>query len=414
VCPDSSAQGPSPDPRPAVTITQSRYRPLATPPAPGADAQRWNIPMCLRYGDRRGAAHRTCTVLGHKQQTIRLDADRCPSWVMPNADGDGYYYYDMDPAELAALARAPLSPRERTDLAHDVRALLYGGQLTIDAAMPILSALSRDRGRHTTEAVIDILDTVSVHVLAPPQRANLARQIRRQYGARARLLGLTPRAGEPEEDALLRPVLIEFVGVRGADPALAIRAARRAREWLRGAADIAPELLASTLAIAAQTGDPALFDALEAALRDQPADPDAQAARRRQLAAALGAFTTPPLARRARALLIDPSLPSAVLFPVVFAQLDHPDTRGDMIKYLKDNRDALGTIPQREFLLLSFAFGPQMCSEADLDALVALAPIDITRANSVWAKRARQYLQSSRECARMRDANLAAATAHFR
>src|SRR5262249_8425057 len=70
-----------------VALKQSRYLPLGST---GDDKRTWQIPICMRYASGKGARE-TCTLLTEAEGKLPLEGDACPAWVMPNADGAGYY-----------------------------------------------------------------------------------------------------------------------------------------------------------------------------------------------------------------------------------------------------------------------------------------------------------------------------------
>ncbi len=74
-----------------VELTQSRYAPLGST----IDSNRlWTIPVCIGWveGDYKG---RTCTLMRSKHQTVAIDPAHCPSVIVPNADGEGYYRFSL-------------------------------------------------------------------------------------------------------------------------------------------------------------------------------------------------------------------------------------------------------------------------------------------------------------------------------
>ncbi len=68
-------------PEPTLTLRQRRYRPLGSEIAD--DPGRWTIPVCLRTdtGDSQ------CLLLTDAERPVRLQGDRCPAWLHPNAAG---------------------------------------------------------------------------------------------------------------------------------------------------------------------------------------------------------------------------------------------------------------------------------------------------------------------------------------
>ena len=104
-----------------LALSQRRLVPLG---APEHRDQRWQIPVCVRYGDR-AASRDACTLLAEKSATLALQGS-CPKFVMANAGGRGYYVADYRDDLLVRLEanRIALSPPEYAGLLYDLRALV--------------------------------------------------------------------------------------------------------------------------------------------------------------------------------------------------------------------------------------------------------------------------------------------------
>jgi hypothetical protein len=124
--------------------------------------------------------------------------------------------------------------------------------------------------------------------------------VRDTFGPRARALGFRPKAGEGDDDQLMRRVLLRFAAPY--DPACP---PRRAGSRSRGSAIARRSRRCwstCVLVTAARTGDAALFDAFLAAAKSTP-ERDVRAS----LLLALFTFEDRTLADRGLALLLDPS-----------------------------------------------------------------------------------------------------------
>jgi len=103
----------------------------------------WSIPVCIRYpqGSR-------CVVLSTPRATIRLPLETCPSWIFPNRNDDGYYWYELGPVDLKNLVSHgvnDLSARELFGLAHNLRESVERGTLAKDRALATIRALMNTR-----------------------------------------------------------------------------------------------------------------------------------------------------------------------------------------------------------------------------------------------------------------------------
>ena len=78
-----------------IEMAQSRYAPLGSKTKQG---QTWQIPITFKYGS--GETENEGRILLKKKTTawVTDDAKSCPKWIMPNANGAGYYRFTMDSA----------------------------------------------------------------------------------------------------------------------------------------------------------------------------------------------------------------------------------------------------------------------------------------------------------------------------
>ena len=280
-----------------LALAQRRLVPLG---APEHADQRWQVPVCVRYGDR-ATWRQSCTLLAEKSATLELKGT-CPKVIMANAGGRGYYVasYPDDLLTRLAANRDVLSPPEYAGLLYDMRALVRAGSLTGAQALQWVRAAGNSRDRHVVEADIELARFVRDTLLGEAERSSFSAFVRQVFGERARRLGFAPRHGESDDDQLLRRSLVRFVAPE--DPKLAAEARRLALSWIRDRTAVDAGMVDSVLLIAAQTGDATLFDAM---LSEAKATSDSLD--RRNLMFALVSFTDPALARRGMGILLDPA-----------------------------------------------------------------------------------------------------------
>jgi alanyl aminopeptidase len=125
---------------PVLDVSQSRYAPLGSKIDP-AESE-WHIPMCVSFtaDDEQKSS---CTLLSSKEQSIKLDAESCPSQVLPNSDGTGYYRFSMDDAGWQGLLAdaGNLPPAEALVVADSLDAALRAGTVTAEAYVAGMAAL---------------------------------------------------------------------------------------------------------------------------------------------------------------------------------------------------------------------------------------------------------------------------------
>jgi cytosol alanyl aminopeptidase len=281
--------------RAALELSQHRLQPLGA--ASGGD-QRWQIPVCARYG-KGTAAKQSCTLLTERSATLDLDG-ACPAFVFANAGGRGYYVADYRDDLLPRLAanRSALTPPEYASLLYDLRALVRAGSVSGAEALEWVRPAFASRERHVVRAAIELAQFVRDTFVDEASRARFSAFVRQVAAGRVRALGFVPRRNEGDDDQLLRRALIGFAAPE--DPKLVAEARRLALAWIGNRHAIDPGLVDTVLIVAARNGDAALFDAMLAEARTTADRLD-----RRHLIVALFSFTDAALARRGQALLLD-------------------------------------------------------------------------------------------------------------
>jgi alanyl aminopeptidase len=318
---------------PRLQLAQSRLLPLGSPAASGP-AQHWQIPLLLR-----SPAGNSRWLLTEAEATVPLPDNDCPTWVMANAGGAGYYRTAYAGLEVDRLAAAPgLTVGERLVLLDDASGLHDAGRIGSVQALALVQSLAADPSREVVEAAMALL----LHLrplVTPDQQPAWADRWQALFGQRARALGWAARPGDSDDDRLLRITLLPAVARHGEDVALRDQALQAAQSWLVDHRALAVDLRAPVLTTAAlaglgqpggDDGAMALFDALLTALR-QSTDRN----ERDDLLAALGSFRQPALARRALALLLDADIDIRdSLQPVLRSQAATPEGRAEALAFV--------------------------------------------------------------------------------
>jgi alanyl aminopeptidase len=332
----------------ALQVRQSRYLPVGSA---GDRAQRWQIPLCARYA-AGGQIRTTCAVVTEPDQRVALEGG-CPAWVIPNADGAGYFRFALAPADLARLrAVAPrvLTPREKMALVDSLQAAFASATLPAADVLEALAPLAQDPVRQVATAPMGLLAFAREQGVPPEERPRVEAYARRLYQPLYRRLGWEPpaprgaaQAAEDGETRLLRKAVISFLATTGRDPGVRREAARRARAYLGDDPDrpvsadaLPPSLVDVALAIAVEDGDAALFDHVERRLR---ASDDALV--RGRMLGALASARDPALAARALALMLDPALRVNEVLTPLAGQMALPERREAAWAFVEANFDAL-------------------------------------------------------------------------
>ncbi|WPB77849.1 M1 family metallopeptidase [Archangium violaceum] len=337
---------------PVLRLSQSRFLPLGSA---GDAKQEWKVPLCVRYGSGK-VSGRACTVLQGESAELPLpEAKTCPTWVMPNADGAGYYRSALDTQMLGRLLSTEsryLSRAERVALIGDVQALVNAGAMPASDALGLLPGLAGEQDRQVFQASLDLLGILRPSLLSDARQSDRARFLRDTYGARARALGFTPRANEDEDTRLLRPLLLELAGEQGGDPKLVAEAKQLTQQWLTDGKAVSPELLRTALGIASAHGDAALHGKLMTAMRSEK-----DRRKREQLLRGLAGFRDSALVGENLKLLLDPSVDMREVAWLLFAAGQDVRSRDVASAFVKENYDALAArMPEERLGALVWAF----------------------------------------------------------
>ncbi|MBB5209448.1 M1 family metallopeptidase [Chiayiivirga flava] len=359
--------------RATLALTQTRYLPLGS--TASADV-RWGLPVCVRYAAGSGT-RRQCTLLTEASGDMVLEADACPAWVHPNAEGAGYYRFALAAQDQKALAAAfaSLDAGEQRVFADSLAAAWGSGLLSTDGFLAALPMLSKAQDRLVSVPRQGTLTWMRDHLpVDDAQRDAFDRWVVAIYRPRLDALGLDPAPGEDDERSLLRQDLINLLAPLPPARELRDALARRGRAVLGvdgdGALrpDAAPaDQRGMALQLAAELGGVREFDAIE---RHLAATEDARL--RRELLYALGSARMPALVERARAIALGDGLRAGETASIPLTQMEMPDLRDGTRTWMRTNFETL-------FAKMPAVWAPHLpgfeasglCSAGDADALHA-------------------------------------------
>ncbi len=311
-----------------------------------------------RYLDGKTGA-RACTLLTEASGTLPLpEAKGCPKWLAPNEGARGYYRVLPKGALLAQLLAAPaegtgkkgkkgpaakrapapvgvpapsaLSSAERLAVLDDAQALARSGELSVADALALSAREVREGEPYLTAKSVELAEAIEENLVPDTHREAYQRFVEKTYGPLAHQLGLKPKQGEDAALAKLRPTVLELLARQGKDAALQAQGKALAQKWLEDPSAVDPELLRPILALAAASGDAALYERLFA--RAQGAQEQRQ---RERLIRALSEFREPALVQRSLELLKDPAFDARELQPLLWGALRNKATQRSTYEYLK-------------------------------------------------------------------------------
>lgn len=313
---------------PSANLRQERFLPVGS----AGDADRsWSIPVCVRYGTG-GEDHTSCNMLSETTGGVPLEG--CPDWMMPNADGAGYFRFSMAAPDLENLRQRgfrSLTNRERMAYADAIDGGVENASIRYADALSAYEAMASSELRALATSPMKFFRFTAERLVPEAKASVVWRRAGRLYARRARALGWSARGDESGEAALLRADVYRFMLLRVRDSRLRREAVRRAERYLglgRGGDGalhpdaLAPELVGYALAVAVQEKDATFFDALLTRFRSSR-----DSILRSRIIAALSATGDEALAVRARALALDPDLRVNELMLPLYIQFQQPSQR---------------------------------------------------------------------------------------
>ena len=167
-------------------VSQSRYVSLGTSPQAG----KWIIPLCLRRGTER-----QCQLLDGQTARFAMPG-RGP--LIPNADGAGYYRFELPRTGWDALIKTAdrLPGGEAQALADSLQASFRAGRASTGQLFALARKLMRNPSSDAGEAVGGLLEPLtSVQLIDDRSVATYRSFLGRLYRPVVRKLGFDPRAG---------------------------------------------------------------------------------------------------------------------------------------------------------------------------------------------------------------------------
>lgn len=399
-----------------LAVSQSRYLPVGS----RGDPQRaWQLPMCVRYGTA-GNTGKECTLLTAPEARIPLKVAGCPAWVMPNADGAGYYRFALDSAGWQKLEANfdRLNELEALATADSLSAAYQANRLSTDAFVSVIGTMTKSRFPQVALAPKGDLVRLRDYLAPAGDREAVSSLMRDLYRPRLAAFGSDPvRAAPPAsvDDALFRTNLIRFLALDGEDRELGRALADGAGRYLRvgeaagglNDAAVEPALRETALRAGVQQLGMPFAETLVARML---ASSDIQF--RSQAALALGSTDDAAVGDRVRKLLLDPQLRAREPTTIAFALAARPSQRRATFDWFKANHEAFISRTSHFGYRWLPRFGAGFCTVAERDEVRDFFTPLLDRLDGAERTLA-ETLEGIELCAALADAKRAEADQHF-
>jgi alanyl aminopeptidase len=331
----------------ALQVTQSRFLPVGSR---GDTRQSWQLPLCVRY-EADGELQKHCALVTEPEATVPLPgAAGCPAFVMPNADGAGYYRFSLDAAGWQALMAnfGRLNEVEALAVADSLWASWQADRLATADYLAAVAIIAASPSPTVALAPAAGLARLRDDFSPPEARPAILALMRALYQPRLAALGPPPAAADARspaavEQALFHTRLTRLLALEAGDEALADQLAADAARYLRqgqpeGGLDpgaLPPSLVDIALAAGVrQKGLPFVETLVERML----ASNDVRF--RTQAATALAATDDPAVGDRVRSLLLDERLRGREPTLIGFGLAARPSQRRATFDWFKANHEA--------------------------------------------------------------------------
>ncbi len=359
-----------------LNVTQSRYAVAGAELNAEQKAQTWNIPMCVAFGEGDNR-QQVCEVVKGKKDQVDLKTKQCPAWVMPNANGAGYFRYGMANKQWDKLIinASALTEKEVLSALDSLDAAFTNGDVDVDLYLERVKALLKRGGKmapwDVASAPIGRLAWVKDTLVKEDSRARVANYLTELYGSYYDKLGLDPNTeldkANPTQATLMRTPLVGLMALQAEREDVRAELAKRGAAYLGigGSGKITPSavdpsIVDVALIVAIQDKGMPVADAIITHLKTERS-----ALIRSRMLTALTRANDPAIAEKARALALSPELRTNEVPILVYGSVRNPANREAGWKWFKDNIDAISErTPPADRGDLS-GIGSRFCSKAE-------------------------------------------------
>jgi aminopeptidase N len=250
-----------------VSLAQQRYF-FDRAAFNSGSSQLWQVPVCMRTSQAGSGNAEKCELLTKKEDTFTLPG--CPSWVLANAGGNGYYRSGYRPASVRALAQdaeTALTPLERIILLTDTWAAVRVGRQPVGDYLTLAEGLQSDRNDAVLGLLFNQLSFIGKYLVNESDSETYQAWVRSLLAPIAREVGWEPKPGESDSQKDLRANLLQVLGSAGRDPEALAEAHKLTERALQTPASVESGLATAAFGLAAQNGDSAFYDKLMAGMK---------------------------------------------------------------------------------------------------------------------------------------------------
>jgi len=321
-----------------IKLRQSRYFPLGSS---GDREQLWKVPVCLSIGNSENSS-KTCLMLTQKELDFELP-QACPEWIMPNANGAGYYRFSMLMDDWNKLLAN--SGRQNTEEMMAILGSLTGafnsGDLEIETLISITPQLIASQDWQVATSPMDQMKFMYDRMATDGQKQALEQRFAEFYSSKLDETGLD--VTHDRDKARLQAALVTFLAETAKQPELRAVLAKMAVAYTGYGTDgeihpaaANPIIIETALAVGVdELGDEFVDHLLRLTLGSTDA-----VVRGRTLTA-IGNTKDPDKAKEIRELVFSADLRNNEIYSILFPQVMMVETRDATWEWFQQNMDKI-------------------------------------------------------------------------
>jgi puromycin-sensitive aminopeptidase len=275
-----------------LRVRQDRYQPLGR-----IQTDPWPIPLGLASVRASGAREDIRVRMSARRASLRIQG----ALLFANSDAAGFYRVVLSDdgfEDLVTQHYRRLNPCERVFLLTNTIATVRSGDAPPQQLLTLLGRVGRaddvESDPVVAELVLDALRWLDDAIVDDATRCHLRQLIRATFAQHLARLGWDRAAGEPIDDARMRGLAVNALGVLGADELVRAIARGRINAYLDGTDHIDGDLLPELVHAAAAGGDDRLYARYVRHMRASANDPQ----EKDMFQVALTSFEAPALVAR--------------------------------------------------------------------------------------------------------------------
>ncbi len=197
-----------------VSFSQSRYLPVGSK---GDSIRTWQIPVCVNYSIE-GNMHKQCELITQPQQNMLLTEKGCPKFVMPNAEGAGYYRFalSLDDWQDIFANKASLNDEEMIAANDSFNASVNAGTLSFSDLLQVAPELAKSESARVASSPMSMLSFVHKQLTnTEEEKIKLAEISSNLYADKLEKLGLKTDLKDSADTIQLRNSILGFLADEG-------------------------------------------------------------------------------------------------------------------------------------------------------------------------------------------------------